>query len=1073
MSPFLKINNRSSFRSVLGTGILVILALVVAACGGAAPEPTTEAPPPATEQAAEVTQPTAIPPTAEPELVVDMDQVVDVLWVLLGYGDAGNPTVVERNTLISIVFSADGQVSGSAGCNNFSSTFQVEADGSLTITTPFAVTMMFCESGAEQEAAFLSALENAQSLGLNAEGRLEILYDSGQPYDEKLVFGQGETPLVNTQWLLIAHGDAGAPATLEPGTVITANFSEDGNIAGFGGCNAYAGSYQVDQDQISIGPLAATASFCEDSSDQEQAFLEALEAAETFSLFGQRLSLHYNEGKEVLVFTSANLPVTGTLWTLNAVDAQPIPEEITITAIFQPGTEDEPDRVAGSAGCNDYSAAYEVEGDQLTIETPAATRKFCETSMDEETAFLAAFEGQHTFEIIGDTMDVATEAGTLTFVADRTPLLGALWVLVSLGDVDEPQAPVEGANFTAQFTRDPGSPSGVVAGTTGCNEYSAAFVSNEQEIKINLPQKTQNENCAAGLFEQEQAYFLAMNDAGNFRILGNTLILPYDEGRQALVFSASQTEIAGKRPLSELDQTQWFLHFINNTSILPGTLIDARFSIAEDGLSGQLSGSAGCNTYHTTFGEQLGVQTTLTSNTTCFTPDGILVQENNFTSSLSRTYGYWLTGNQLVLNTGQGALTFRKTPPDSSQDQTHLLQNIKWFLINYNQQPSVVGSSEPFIFFNLDFTFFGITGCNEMSGQYTTSLDQIGITNISSGDQACPDETSSKQESVTLANLNEAQFFVVADTGMQLGSDRGTLYYSSIPVERPEPSEPPTAVISGPTEASVGQIVRFDGSLSTSEIGITNYKWDFGDGKGADGPVVENIYIAPGTFTVTLTVVDKIGQRGSASQEITIIAQPAEQVPPTAAISGPTEGFVGEPATFSAEGSTSGSSPIQTFAWDYGDGSSSPASPNTTVTKLYENPGTFLVTVVVTDANGLSDSAALQIVVDTRLEGPVWSLYPVISRSAITLQFLQGQLEGFSGCNTYSGTYTATQNEDGTYQVDIKDLVTTRLSCAEDLMEQEAEYIAALGAVTTGGIDGNILTLSSLTFYEVGTVKPE
>ena len=110
-----------------------------------------------------------------------------------------------------------------------------------------------------------------------------------------------------------------------------------------------------------------------------------------------------------------------------------------------------------------------------------------------------------------------------------------------------------------------------------------------------------------------------------------------------------------------------------------------------------------------------------------------MTQENTYLSSLSRSYGYWLTGDQLVLNTGQGALTFRKTPPDSVQDQTHLLQNTKWYLINYNQQSSVVGNAEPFIFLNLDFTFFGNTGCNEMSGEYATNLDQIAFNNISVG----------------------------------------------------------------------------------------------------------------------------------------------------------------------------------------------------------------------------------------------------------------------------------------------------------------------------------------------------
>ena len=1060
---------------VIVFGVLFLSTGILAACGGTPPAPTTEAPPAETEQVAEELAPTEIPPTPEP--VIDMEQTVDVLWILLGYGDAANPTVVERDTLISIVFTEDGQVSGSAGCNNFSGTYQVDPDGTLSIDSPLAVTMMFCPRGMELEAAFLNSLQNAQSLGLNSEGRLEITYDSGQPYEEKMIFGPGETELIGTQWLLVAQGDPGSPDALEPGLLITAIFSEDGNITGSGGCNYYAGSFEVNENQISIGPLATTASFCEESSDQEQAFLQAMEAAETISIIGQRLTLNYDDDQGVLVFTSANLPLTGTLWTLNAVDGQPITEEITITAIFEPETEDDPGQVAGSAGCNEYSAALMVEGDMMTIETPASTRKFCETGMEQEAAFLAAIEGQHTFEILGDTMDLETEAGILTFVADRTPLLGALWVLVSLGDVEQPQAPVEGANFTAQFTRNPESPSGVVSGTTGCNEYSAAFVSNEQEIKINLPQTTQNLDCDAGLIEQEQAYFLGMNDASEFRILGSTLILPYDQGRQALVFAATQTEIAGKRPLAELDGSQWYLHLTNSSPILPGTLIDARFTIAEDGLSGQLSGSAGCNSYHATFGEQLGVQTTLTSTTTCFTPDGIMIQENNFLSSLSRTYGYWLTGDQLVLNTGQGALTFRRTPPDSAQDQTHLLQNIKWFLINYNQQPSVVGNSDPFIFFNLDNTFIGHTGCNEMRGDYSTDLDQISFTNINSGELACPDETSSKQERVTLANLNEAEFFVVADTSMQFGSDRGTLYYSSIPVERPEPSEPPTAVINGPSEASVGEIVRFDGTNSTSEIGITNYNWDFGDGKQAKGPVVENIYIDPGVFTVTLTVVDKIGQRGTATQEINIIAQPPEQLPPTAEISGPESGFVGEPVTFSAEGSASGSSPIQSFTWDFGDGTFSPASPNTTITKLYEQPGTFQVTVVATDAEGLSDSASMQILVDTRLEGPVWSLYPVIPRSAITLQFLSGELAGFSGCNTYSGTYTAAENQDGTYQVEVMDLVTTQILCTEELIEQETDYLSALGAVTIARIDGNILTLSSagslLTYYEVGTEKPE
>ena len=153
-----------------------------------------------------------------------------------------------------------------------------------------------------------------------------------------------------------------------------------------------------------------------------------------------------------------------------------------------------------------------------------------------------------------------------------------------------------------------------------------------------------------------------------------------------------------------------------------------------------------------------------------------------------------------------------------------------------------------------------------MSGGYSTNLDQISFSNITVGDAACPDDTSDKQERVTLANLEAAQTFIVADTSMQIGSDRGVLTYSTVPVSRPEPTEPPTAVIVAPEEASVGEIVRFDGTSSTSEVGITNYRWAFGDGAFADGPMVEHIFTEPGSLQVTLEVVDKVGQRSSAEQ---------------------------------------------------------------------------------------------------------------------------------------------------------------------------------------------------------------
>lgn len=1061
-----------TLKSQVGIGLVLIFAIILVSCGTAGPEVT---PPLAATEQAEQPTPTSIPATLVPE--VDLDQVVDVFWVLVGYGDAADPKVVERDTTITLIFSADGTVSGSSGCNNYSSSYTVEPDGSLVIAFPMALTMMHCPFGMEQEQEYLKSLESAESLAIGEEGRLKISYDSGQPYDEELVYTPGATSFVNTQWVLVAFGDPGEPQFPEAGTSLTAIFSEDGNVSGSAGCNHYAGGYETDDDRIMIGPLASTLMICPLGAEQEQAYLDALGEAHTFQVLGQNLRIRYGEGDEVLLYSSANLPLEGTLWTLAAAGGEPIPAELSITALFEPGEEGEAGTVAGSSGCNNYSASFQVEETTLAISTPIMTRKACETGMDEEAAYLAAIEGENTFQIIGDNLDVQTESGTLTYVADRTPLIGALWVLVAMGDAEEPTQPIEGSNFTAQFTRNPESPSGVVAGTTGCNEYSAAYTSNLEEIKINLPALSGGQVCPPGLEEQEQQFFLGMNAVRNFNILGDTLFMPYDDGDQVLIFAATQTQVAGFRQLTDLDGTHWFLHFINDQPTLPGTLIDARFTVNPDGRAGRLAGDAGCNTYNAAFGQEIGVETSLSSSSVCFTPDGIMDQENTYLSALDRSYGYWLTGSQLVVNTGLGALTYRQTPPESSQDQLHLLQNVKWFLIYYNDKPSVEGNAEPFLFFNLDNTFFGNTGCNEMSGAFTTELEQINFSEIQVGEQACPDETSDKQERVILANLDAGQTYVVADTGMQIASDRGVLSYSTTPVARPEPGEPPAAMINAPEGVSVGEVVRFDGSASTSDIGITDYNWDFGDGNQAQGQIVEHIYTDPGIMEVSLVVVDKIGQRGSAVQLIEVIAQPPEQVPPTAVIEGPSEGFLAEPVTFSAASSSSGSSPISSFSWDYGDGSKSPASPNMEVTKLYETPGIFTVTLTATDANGLSDSDSLQVTIDTRLEGPVWSLYPVLPGTSITMQFLQGELTGFGGCNTYEGTYTASINADGTAEVEVSELQVTQMTCAEDVMEQEMEYLSALMSATFAQIEGNLLSLTGeeteLTYYEVGTPKPK
>jgi heat shock protein HslJ len=196
--------------------------------------------------------------------------------------------------------------------------------------------------------------------------------------------------------------------------------------------------------------------------------------------------------------------------------------------------------------------------------------------------------------------------------------------------------------------------------------------------------------------------------------------------------------------------------------------------------------------------------------------------------------------------------------------------------------------------------------------------------------------------------------------------------------------------------------------------------------------------------------------------------------PPQANVQGPSQGFVGEPVEFDASASQPGSSPIVSYSWSFGNGDGLAASPDSSASAIYTRTGVYEVSVTVMDENGLSSIAVTQINIDARLDSDVWTLSainqePLLPGTAITLQFLEGELAGFAGCNTYEGSYTVTDNGDGTYGIVTGEISTSRLACPADIMRQEDDYLAALQQTVTASIQENMLILTNpageLVFY--------
>ena len=199
---------------------------------------------------------------------------------------------------------------------------------------------------------------------------------------------------------------------------------------------------------------------------------------------------------------------------------------------------------------------------------------------------------------------------------------------------------------------------------------------------------------------------------------------------------------------------------------------------------------------------------------------------------------------------------------------------------------------------------------------------------------------------------------------------------------------PRAHAVSSTTSAGVGIPISFSGLTSCDFDGeIISYDWDFGDGTGATGAVVEHVYTAAGVFTAALMVEDDLG--GTTTEEIKIsIIEPATEkdpeLPSVMIVRQQGDGSIVNLAPFLGLASTGPGNRAQVnfmalgidptygqeedwkWIWDFGDGSALVESSNwdggvSGAAHEYVEPGIYTVTVIFN--NGIEDSppAAAQV----------------------------------------------------------------------------------------------------------------
>ncbi len=191
--------------------------------------------------------------------------------------------------------------------------------------------------------------------------------------------------------------------------------------------------------------------------------------------------------------------------------------------------------------------------------------------------------------------------------------------------------------------------------------------------------------------------------------------------------------------------------------------------------------------------------------------------------------------------------------------------------------------------------------------------------------------------------------------------------------EEPPTGLPIAAFQRSPLDPLAGEPVMFNGTSSLDPDGqITEFAWDFnGDGQvDSVAPLAEHTFPEPGSYIVSLTVADDDGNIDTIATTIPVVLPPIEDIEPSS-FQLPVADFAympaapksGDPILFNGTFSFDFDGEIAAFAWDF-DGDGTIDSTSGIAEHSFAEPGTYMVSLTVTDDGGNSDTISFSISIE-------------------------------------------------------------------------------------------------------------
>jgi heat shock protein HslJ len=477
----------------------------------------------------------------------------------------------------------------------------------------------------------------------------------------------------------------------------------------------------------------------------------------------------------LLAAASACAPTTPSLeateWNLLKMSGNPLISGTAITLKF------EKDGVNGRSGCNYFFGTLQLSGDKLTISQVGMTEMYCmdpEGIMGQEGAYLGALQNVASFRTAGEQLELLDASGAALMVFEKVvppppaALEGTDWSLQSFISGDAASSLIAGTTITFKLDK------GNLSGNAGCNFYNAPYTLDGEKLTVGMIiSSVMLCESPQGVMDQESNYRTSLSKVAGYRITGDQLELLDASGIALLVF----TKVIPPPPAA-LEGTDWSLSAFVSGDVVSSLIADTGITLRLE--DGSASGRAGCNGYgadYTLNGEKLTFGQAMSTMMFCEFPLGVMDQEANYLTALSKVAGYRISGDQLELLDAAGAVLLVYTevapPPPAA------LEGNYWSLISFVSEDAVSSLiAETAIMAKLeDGKLTGNAGCNSYSAGYTLDGEKLSFTAAISTKMYCeiPQGIMEQETAYLIALSKVARYRIIGDQLEMLDASGATL----------------------------------------------------------------------------------------------------------------------------------------------------------------------------------------------------------------------------------------------------------------------------------------------------------